>query len=66
MKTLKDETRRVHGDGFGPDPVLMKKIGAQDFRPRDLKYFKKKILDKDYMDHAINRIAMELSHFLSR
>lgn len=66
MKLLKEEARKAKTEEYGPDPVLMKKIGARDFRPNDLSYYKKKIIDKEYLDYAINRIAMELSHFLSR
>ncbi len=51
---------------YGPDPVLLKKIGRTDDSPRDLGTYKKKVADKQYMEFAINRIAMELSHFLSK
>jgi hypothetical protein len=51
---------------YGPDPVLMKKIGKTDNSPRDLGQYKERIADRHYIDFAINRIAMELSHFLSR
>lgn len=68
MKALKEEATFIlsQSERFGPDPVLMKKIGAQGDGERDLSFYKQKILDDDYIDHAINRIAMELSHFLSR
>lgn len=66
MKALEEEVLGSYKESFGPDPVLMKKIGATDQRPNDLDYYKKKIKDKKYIDHAIHRIAMELSHFLSR
>ncbi len=66
MKVLKEKASNAAIPEYGPDPVLMKKIGARDYRSRDLSYYKKKIKDREYMDHAINRIAMELSHFLSR
>jgi hypothetical protein len=65
MKTLLDEDIVVESTGFGPDPVLMKKKGQPNLS-RDISDFKRKIRDKKYMDHAINRIAMELMHFLAR
>ncbi len=66
MKTLLARDLRGREEGFGPDPLLLKKRGLSDIRSRDISEFKKKILDDKYMDHAINRIAMELSHFLLR
>ena len=66
MRTLvKDLELAEAGQSFGPDPVLMKKTGNPNLA-RDIDDFKSKIRDKAYMDHAINRIAMELMHFLSK
>ena len=65
MKTLLEKDLALESPGYGPDPVLMKKKGTPNI-DRDIKDFKKKIRDKEYMDHAINRIAMELMHFLAR
>lgn len=48
------------------DPLLLKKQGLPYFRKKDISYYKKLIGDERYMDHAIRRIAMELSHFLFR
>ncbi|MBN2080484.1 MAG: hypothetical protein JW838_16050 [Spirochaetes bacterium] len=31
-----------------------------------IKEFRKKISDESYLEHAINRIATDLSHFLTR
>ena len=66
MKTLLDQDNSVQGGRYGPDPVLMKKKGLSQPIPRDISEYKKKIRDDNYMEHAINRIAMELSHFLSK
>ena len=66
MRTLLDQDNSVQGERYGPDPVLLKKQGLPNPAPRDISEYKKKILDEKYMEHAINRIAMELSHFLSK
>ena len=66
MKTLLKEDVPVHNQGYGPDPVLMKKKGISVALDKNLKDYKKKINDDNYMEHAIDRIAMELSHFLAR
>ncbi len=66
MKTLLEKDFRVHWEKFGPDPILMKKKGLPNPQPRDISVYKKKIVDENYLEHAIDRIAMELSHFLSR
>lgn len=66
MKTIYAEERRIRLPAdYGPDPILMKKKG-QAMPVRDIKEFKKKIVDENYIDHAINKIAMELSHFLTK
>lgn len=66
MKTLLEDVALAGEDrGFGPDPVLMKKKGTP-YIDRDIDEFKRKISDKDYMEHAIDRIALELMHFLAR
>lgn len=65
MRTLLEADLALESPGYGPDPVLMKKKGTPNLS-RDITDFKKKIHDKQYMDHAINRIAMELMHFLAR
>lgn len=67
MKTLFEENRILQSDRkYGPDPVLMKKKGVARPQERDITYYKERIRDKKYIEHAINRIAMELSHFLSK
>ncbi|MCB1140691.1 MAG: hypothetical protein H7A24_07950 [Leptospiraceae bacterium] len=51
---------------FGPDPIILRKRGlARNIRTKfDL--YKKKIEDPSYMEFAINKIALELTHFLSK
>lgn len=65
MKTLLEPDMDVQKERFGPDPLLLRKQG-QEIQSRDVTVYKNKIIDDDYMEHAINRIAMELSHFLAR
>ena len=66
MKTLLEQDLSVPGNGHGPDPILLRKKGMTQPIPRDITEYKKKILDDSYMEHAIDRIAMELMHFLSK
>ncbi len=46
------------------DPLVLKKQGIAFFKKKDISYYKKMIIDEKYIDNAINRIAMELSHFI--
>ena len=66
MKTILAQEKRVHAVNFGPDPLLLKKQGQTEIISRDVNVYKKKIRDNSYMDFAINRIALELMHFLSK
>lgn len=66
MKTLLREAVTPQSGAYGPDPVLLKKQGLAGTLNRDISEYKRKIRDDSYIDHAINRIAMELSHFLAR
>ena len=63
MKTLLEKSASGR---FGPYPVLLKKRGLSDSNPRNISDYKERIKDKDYMEHAIDRIAMELMHFLAK
>jgi len=65
MKIAVDEQAYVDAREYGPDPVLMKKKGLPSDE-RNIADFKKKIKDDNYMDHAIDRIALELMHFLAK
>jgi len=64
MKTLLKRELEHSSEKFGPDPILLRKKGLSNSNPKDIETYKQKIVDDDYLDHAINRIAMELSHFL--
>lgn len=68
MKTLLEKhlSQDINRDqiSFGPDPLLARKQGGQRADSRDIHEYKSKIKDQRYMDHAIDRIAMELMHFL--
>lgn len=66
METLLKKDISVRRDGFGPDPIILRKKGLPNPNPQNISKHKKKISDKAYMEHAIDRIAMELMHFLSR
>jgi hypothetical protein len=50
---------------FGPDPLLMRKTGNKRARS-EISTYKERLKDDRYMDHAIDKIAQELSHFLSK
>ena len=51
---------------FGPNPIILRKRGI--YRDMQNKYdlYKRKIEDPGYMEFAINKIAVELTHFLSK
>ncbi|TGN08268.1 hypothetical protein [Leptospira ilyithenensis] len=53
-------------DEFGPDPVLLRKRGMASTIEKKSSTYKKKVNDPAYMDYAINKIAMEISHFISK
>lgn len=50
---------------FGPDPLMMRKTGQKRSRVK-IATFKKRLKDERYIDHAIDKIAQELTHFLSK
>lgn len=58
--------RFIKEEDYGPDPVILRKRGAARKLEKKFELYKKKIEDKGYMDFAINKIALELTHFLSR
>ncbi len=66
MKETLEKDREVLDEEFGYDPVVLRKQGIMSNHHRDISSFKRKIIDDRYMEHAINRIAMELSHFLAK
>lgn len=66
MKETLEKDREVLDEEFGYDPVVLRKQGIILNHHRDISEYKKKIIDERYMEHAINRIAMELSHFLAK
>jgi len=43
----------------------IKKKGKREVSPKILEY-RKKISDEAYLEHAINRIATDLSHYLTK
>ncbi len=64
METLlgKQETRNE--DYLGLDPLLCKKKGLREASFKNILNYKSKLKDQQYMEHAIDKIAMELMHFL--
>ncbi|MCS7205521.1 MAG: hypothetical protein NZ853_07475 [Leptospiraceae bacterium] len=46
------------------DPLLLRKQGLNYIKKKDIEYYRKLLLDEKYLDHAIRRIAMEISHFI--
>ncbi len=66
METLLDQDDVTEVEDFGPDPILLRKKGLPNPNPRDISQYKERISDPTYMEHAIDRIAMELMHFLAR
>ena len=65
MKTLQRRQTPSRGnEGFGPDPLLQRKKGLKDTLSRDVLDYKDKIEDAGYMRYAIDKIALELMHFL--
>ncbi|HMV79952.1 MAG TPA: hypothetical protein PL048_21200 [Leptospiraceae bacterium] len=50
-----------------PEPIMIRKRGSQKNTAEPVfAAYKKKIEDPAYMDYAINKIALELTHFLSK
>ncbi|MCB1173163.1 MAG: hypothetical protein KDK39_06350 [Leptospiraceae bacterium] len=70
MKTLLEEEASdtenydPEVEDFGPDPVLLRKKGLRQFAMRNMHDFKSRINDEAYLEHAIERIAVELMHHL--
>ena len=53
-------------EDFGPDPILLKKRGINRKVSDKYDVYKKRINNPIYVDYAINKIAVELTHFLSK
>jgi hypothetical protein len=51
---------------YGPDPMILRKRGISRVAREKFELYKKRIEDPQYMEYAINKIAVELTHFLSR
>ncbi|MCB1158458.1 MAG: hypothetical protein H7A25_13225 [Leptospiraceae bacterium] len=52
-------------DEYEVDPMINRKIAGKTIR-RKFELYKTKLEDPHYMDFAINKIAMELTHFISK
>ena len=67
MKKANAILKSINGyDEYGPDPVILRKRGLQHTKNKKHKDYKSKINDPQYIDFAINKIALELSHFLTK
>ncbi|MEM7179980.1 MAG: hypothetical protein AAF518_03645 [Spirochaetota bacterium] len=55
----------VKEDEYGPDPIILRKRGSARNMHKKFELYKRKVDDPKYMEFAINKIALELSHFLS-
>ncbi len=64
MKTLLEKNHVKDERSFGPDPLLYKKKGLASNLPRDILEYRNKMRDDGYMKYAIDKIAVELMHFL--
>lgn len=64
MKILAEKNLAKDDWKFGPDPLLQRKQGLKDTPPRDILEYKEKIEDASYMRYAIDKVALELMHFL--
>lgn len=53
-------------DEYGPDPVLLRKKGMSESMQKKYKNYRKKLADPAYMDYAIHKIALEISHYISK
>ncbi|MCG9874244.1 MAG: hypothetical protein O9346_03240 [Leptospiraceae bacterium] len=66
MKKLSIQGNLAESTGFGPDPVMLRKSGQSSKIIKKSESYKKRILDPNYMDFAIDKIAVELLHFISK
>lgn len=53
-------------EDFGPDPILLRKRGISRKMNGKFEIYKKRINNPMYLEYAINKIAVELTHFLSK
>ncbi|ASV11543.1 MULTISPECIES: hypothetical protein [Leptospira] len=65
MKSITILGNLAESENFGPDPVILRKRGMP-VKKRKFEDYKKKLEDPSYIDFAIDKIAMEISHFLSK
>ena len=64
MKTLENKNTTQKEKHYGPDPLLYRKKGLASILDRDIHDYKNKIENENYMNYAIDRIAVELMHFI--
>jgi hypothetical protein len=68
--TMKETTTPKYpfpvSEKYGPDPILLRKKGLSNTNKKEFDDYKKMVDDPGYMQFAINKIALELSHFLSK
>lgn len=66
MKKIAVQGNLAEVSDYGPDPVMLRKSGRSTKNSRKSEAYKKRIEDPTYMDFAINKIAVELLHFIQK
>ncbi|MCC5813325.1 MAG: hypothetical protein JJT78_01095 [Leptospira sp.] len=66
MKKLAVQGNLAEIIDYGPDPVMLRKSGQSQKKKRISVAYKKRIEDPSYMDFAIDKIAVELLHFIQK
>ena len=64
MNTLTKKKQADRENSFWLDPLLLKKQGQKKALNQDINDYKTKIQDEKYINYAIDKIALELMHFL--
>ncbi|WCL47930.1 hypothetical protein [Leptospira sp. GIMC2001] len=66
MKKLLVQGNLAEAPSYGPDPVMLRKSGQASKLKKKSESYKQRIDDPSYMDFAIDKIAVELLHFISK
>lgn len=66
MKKITVQGNLAEVGDFGPDPVMLRKSGQSSKIVKRSEAYKKRLEDPTYMDFAIDKIAVELLHFISK
>lgn len=66
MKKIAVQGNLAQVSDYGPDPVMLRKSGQSQKKKKISNNYKKRLDDPSYMDFAINKIAVELLHFIQK